>query len=308
MKLDLSIGRPATRGGLTLYPVFTQMPAARPYLTGRQADSEAVLAITERPGAAAVPELLVENRGDLPVLLVEGETVLGGKQNRTLNVSVLCPPRTRTPVPVSCVEEGRWGAPQVTRRSPRHAPSRLRDLKTASVVAAAIRGDGKLSNQVGVWQEVTRHVQHRDLASPTSALEDVYAAADSELRHLVDGLRPRPGQVGVVAAEGRHIRVLDLFDRTESLADYWDGLVQGYALDVDGDHEGRRPTADQVLFFLHRVQRAHAQEVPPAGLGRELHLTSTSVHGTALLWDHAVVHLSAFNHGPWRKRMSAQVD
>jgi hypothetical protein len=44
------------------------------------------------------------NGGDLPVLVVEGEMLLGAKQDRTLNLSVLCPPKARVPIPVSCVD------------------------------------------------------------------------------------------------------------------------------------------------------------------------------------------------------------
>ena len=57
----------------------------------------------------SVPELLFKNLGDRPVLLVEGEELVGAKQNRTLNISILAPPGRETRIPVTCVEGGRWG-------------------------------------------------------------------------------------------------------------------------------------------------------------------------------------------------------
>ena len=56
-----------------------------------------------------VPSLAIFNLALVPILLVEGEMLVGGDQNRTMNVTVLCPPQVRTVVPVSCVEAGRWG-------------------------------------------------------------------------------------------------------------------------------------------------------------------------------------------------------
>jgi hypothetical protein len=52
----------------------------------------------------------IDNRSDLPLLLIEGEMLLGAKQNRTLNVSVICPPHVSTviPVPASRPAVGAW--------------------------------------------------------------------------------------------------------------------------------------------------------------------------------------------------------
>ncbi|TML36940.1 MAG: hypothetical protein E6G27_18330 [Actinobacteria bacterium] len=70
MYFQVSIGRPRTCDGIALFPVYYHDSPAPPYLTGRRADAMGVLVVKERPGAAAVPELVVRNDADLPVLLV----------------------------------------------------------------------------------------------------------------------------------------------------------------------------------------------------------------------------------------------
>ena len=45
----------------------------------------------------------------LRVLFLEGEELVGAKQNRILNTSVLIAAHTKSKIPVSCVEAGRWG-------------------------------------------------------------------------------------------------------------------------------------------------------------------------------------------------------
>ena len=55
-----------------------------------------------------MPELEAENRGDLPVLLVDGDQLVGAKQNRIINLTILVPPGKTIVIPVSCVEARRW--------------------------------------------------------------------------------------------------------------------------------------------------------------------------------------------------------
>ena len=82
---------------------------SRTYLTLDEALESATARVSEVSDGGSVPELLFKNLGDKPVLLVEGEELVGAKQNRTLNVSILAPPGRETRIPVTCVEAGRWG-------------------------------------------------------------------------------------------------------------------------------------------------------------------------------------------------------
>ena len=73
-----------------------------------EARKSGALAITER-AQASVPELIVENRGKVHVLLLAGEILLGGKQNRVLREDILLPPLSGArSIGVYCVEQGRW--------------------------------------------------------------------------------------------------------------------------------------------------------------------------------------------------------
>ena len=58
--------------------------------------------------AGQVSALKVDVKGAVPVLLLDGEELIGAKQNRVVNLTILAPPRRTTVIPVSCVESGRW--------------------------------------------------------------------------------------------------------------------------------------------------------------------------------------------------------
>src|SRR5664279_1810635 len=85
MLLDLHVGRPLTRGGLTLFPVWNGAA-----VRGRGYDLGAGgLQVVEHAGHAAVQELVVTNTGPRPALILEGELLEGGQQHRVAARSVL---------------------------------------------------------------------------------------------------------------------------------------------------------------------------------------------------------------------------
>lgn len=179
---DLEIGEPLHRGTMTLFPVLQPSgPAPREYLTGLEAAD--LVTIREKAGGV-VSELVAHNHADRPVLLIEGETLLGAKQDRTLNISVLVAAGHETTVPVSCVEAGRWGRSVPSHRSPSHAPPRLRERKTRSVVESLGRGGDARSDQRGVWAEVAAYESAVGALSPTSALREVHQHVAGQVKQL----------------------------------------------------------------------------------------------------------------------------
>ena len=294
MQLDLLVKDPVVRGSLALFPVFSTSPAASYYLTGSDADAAQALAIGEHDEYEVVEELVVHNEATHPVLLVEGETLVGAWQNRTLNVSVLVGAGATLAVPVSCVEAGRWHDAGAMNRSGRHTPTDLRRLKSSSVNQSHARGYGHASDQRAVWQRIGAY--HDDFAAlaPTGALDDVYDVVEPDLEAIVEGLVPLPDQRGVVVAVGGEVRGLDVFDKPSTLAAYWDSLVAGYA--IDALHAGSQtPSLDDAAQFVARVLAAPDSPALAVGLGREHLLAGVGVTGHALEWGGGVVHLAAFS-------------
>ena len=98
--------------------------------------------------------LRVRNPGDRPVLVVEGEHFLGGKQNRALNATVLVPARAELEIPVSCLEQGRWGERQGYRRDDAFAAATVRATQHAGVSKSIGRRGSREGDQSAVWHAV----------------------------------------------------------------------------------------------------------------------------------------------------------
>src|SRR4051794_7762996 len=105
--VPFDLGDPASFGGLTLIPLF---PAAEPRLEyiGLDEGIAGGLAVTELDEAGSISSLFVTNPLDVNVLMFAGEELVGAKQNRIVDRSILIQAQSKTAIPVSCVERGRW--------------------------------------------------------------------------------------------------------------------------------------------------------------------------------------------------------
>src|SRR6476469_7377273 len=105
---EARVGDPIRHEALTVFLLFTEGGGAVNYLLADEAIAAGAVTVEEVGESGSVPDLLVENRGDSRVLFIEGEELRGAKQNRVLNTSVLVAARSKTKIPVSCVEQARW--------------------------------------------------------------------------------------------------------------------------------------------------------------------------------------------------------
>ena len=124
------------------------------------AEAGAAVTITEVSAGGEVPTLSLVNDADRPVLLLDGEELIGAKQNRILNMTVLVAAHAALRIPVSCVEQGRWsyrGKRFDASDASLFASARA---KKAARVSASLRERGAhMSDQCEIWRDVAGKVQ-----------------------------------------------------------------------------------------------------------------------------------------------------
>src|SRR5829696_3516770 len=104
----LEVGKPVSLAPLHLFPL-TGVPSVEEDLALLDEALEGgTLHVEELDEGGSVPELRIVNVGTVPVLILEGDELIGSKQNRTVNSSVLVAAASEIVLPVSCVERGRW--------------------------------------------------------------------------------------------------------------------------------------------------------------------------------------------------------
>src|SRR6516164_466065 len=92
---ELDLGQAVELGGLTVFPLLAADGGGVDYLTAPEALDVGLVNVSELRNPS-VPSLKVTNIADVPVLFVEGQTLIGGDQNRTMNVTDLIQAKSET--------------------------------------------------------------------------------------------------------------------------------------------------------------------------------------------------------------------
>ena len=288
--LTFQLGDPVEHRGIMITPLFPAGDPVAGYITLDEALPRG-LTISETSDAGSVPELAVVNPLDISVLLYDGEELVGAKQNRILNVSVLVGAGAKLPIPVSCVEQGRWNRSSVAFDSALHISHAHLRRRKAEMLAAQPLARGVAQSEV--WQEIGEKQMRMSVNSPTGASRDTFEAYGDRLRSLEDAFPLQPGQCGAVLAIGNDI-CLDTVSRPDAFALLWPKLRAGYLLDALERLDQKPTDAGRIAGFVDEVADAPFTLGPSAGLGEDVRLRGPGVIGSGLELDGERIQLSAF--------------
>jgi hypothetical protein len=250
---------PIRQGKLTVFPVVTDVSHdTRGFLTLDEGVRSGEVVVSEsgsiqplRRGHTVIPrdgaqvnQLVLVNNSKRPLILLAGEIVTGGKQDRVIGKDRIVPAES-DPIDLSvfCVEPGRWTG----------ATYKFGSMDSAMAQPGVRAKAMDEKNQAMVWSEVRKAQQEMAAQLPPPAAQAVgetssYARVmnNKEVKDKVDSvatpiqrnyesvirqLRDR-NAVGVVAAVNGEIVWADIFASTDLLQKYWPKLVRSYAAEA----------------------------------------------------------------------------
>lgn len=288
---SVRVGSPVTFDKLTVFPLFLEAPAAPNYRLSEEALADGTAVVEEVTEGGSVPNLAVDNKGDTLVLFVEGQELRGAKQNRVLNSSVLIAANTKTVLPVSCVEQGRWRyVSKNFTSSGNHGSSKLRAVLKKSVNDSTMSGGGHTSNQGAVWGEVSRQMSSLGSSSPTMAMSDTMSSHQPSIDRHIAEVAYTEGAAGLAVAIGGKIVSVDLFDAPETCRKVWPRVISGMVLDSMEELAAATVSERDVTDAVETLRTAPWQPVTPAGAGEDQRSESARWHGSVLTLDGNLVH------------------
>jgi hypothetical protein len=300
------IGQPQQFRNLTAFPLINRRAPQAGYLTLNEAIMEDELTINEISEGGSVPELIIDNRSDKNVLVLDGEELLGAKQNRIANLTVLAEANSKTVLPVSCVEAGRWGYESSRAEESRDfkASSRVMFHRSRAAKAMALSENLKATgtygaNQSEVWDHISAKQERMNVRSSTAAMSDTFDRFAKPVEDYTKSFPLQTNQVGVVFAIDGEIEGLDLLDSAATFARILPKLVRSFAIDAieSADRESDAASAEKVHRFLDRIAAAHADSYDGVGLGTDIRLSAPLVAGGGLVHEEQMIHLAAFSNG-----------
>ena len=299
--ITLRTGAAQVHRGITIVPILSGALPQEQYITLAEALSFG-FRISEVDANGHVPELLVQNPLDKQVLLYDGEEIVGAKQNRMLEATILVAAGLTQKIPVACVEAGRWHRTSNDfAASDRVSHHEIRRRKSRSLESAPLAFG---ISQSTVWSEIDERIDEHSLVSETSALADVHEAERPRI-DAIEGVFPLiDGQCGAVLALG-DTYCLDYVSRPDAWTALWPKIRRGYLLDGLRHIEDAPTASEMIARFIDNVTTAPRSQRPSPGLGlgleQRLHGdTATRRHGdtisgSGLALNDELLQLSAYS-------------
>ncbi|MDA0725132.1 MAG: hypothetical protein O3B25_12820 [Verrucomicrobia bacterium] len=298
---SLKVGRLKNFLNMSVAPLVGLAEEKGPeYLTMTEALAGDLLEVTEIDHGGSVPNLKVRNLCEKNVLLLDGEELIGAKQNRVLNTTVLVAGQSEVVVPVSCTEQGRWSY-----KSDKFMDSKImmakvaRSSKSNSVShSLMMQPNSYCSDQGKVWEDIAGY--HHDLGShsSTGAMKAAYDQHEDDLRAYREAFPLVEGQRGVVIFVNGEFSGCEILSRANAYKHVHQKIIESYSLEAfrHKKESSGKPSAKKAKTLLGQISSWKTERFKSVGLGEDLRLQNCDSHGNALLVDESIVHAAAFGH------------
>ena len=255
-------------------------------------DRGVVRPVVQNSTGPSVNQLVLVNRSKRPLLLLAGELVSGGKQDRVIGKDRIVPVGAEPlPLNVFCVEHGRWS-------------SGSQFTATNVIVHPSVREQAAVKQKQGdVWASVTAgsvapraaaapapRVAQDQLAmaveaeAPTQSYAKIYGSRQvaPSVDAMVEEVQRRfrketaglKGErvVGVVIAYGGEVAWSDIFASGDLFEQYWNKLLRSYAVEAVARPSLReKVSVEDAQEFLQRLRgREQTESEPGVYLWREI--------------------------------------
>ena len=282
---------------LAIVPLFVDGNGGHSYITLKEALERGTFTVTEISECGSVPELKVINKGDTPVLLLDGEELSGAKQNRVLNTTVLIAGNSETVIPVSCTEHGRWSYISSEFRDSDVMMAYSIKRKKAGSIIRSIRESGQFrSNQSEVWDDIQDMAEKAKVNSDTGAMKDVFESKEKELDDYLNAFTLYNGQRGMIVMINGALMGFDILSLSSAYKVLHPKLLKSYAMEalLNKKKKNIQPLAAIAQGFLRDVTSCDETQHKSVGLGMDHRFEGKEKVGSALVHEDAVIHMAFF--------------
>ncbi|MCW5943476.1 MAG: hypothetical protein KIS66_14685 [Fimbriimonadaceae bacterium] len=294
-----SLGEPVSYDNVVVVPVRGKDPI-RPdseYLTLTEAKKLGVVDISELD-TEEVPWLRVRNDGDRPLMLLGGELLLGGKQDRVVAKDTIVPPGKTVRVPVYCVNHGRWSEKYGKFEG------------TGMVVPQNVRDRATYGNQEDVWREVAKYNDAAGASPAETSLKagiadkTVQRRMDSGLGPLRDALDRDDRAIGAVFVVNGRIVSLELFGEPALFKAHREPLLRGFLAEaaVAPNANAPTPAMSEIARFVSQALNGERRQTRLGAGEAEWKVSNRDIEGRESSLPAAASASKALLHGTYKPR------
>ena len=197
-------------------------------------------------GGADVSTLMVKNKSKDNILLLSGDMIQGGKQDRAFGKTTIIPAgKNKNYVPVFCIEKGRWD-------------DRARPFKHAGTAAAGVRKQIDVTQrQSKIWKQIDNELATKNKRNQTSAYLKAYNDSTiddtSYLRFFINKMKNSDSTfAGFIAVTGTRIINSEIFSGADLLLSAYIDMIKSYVHSITNDDGLPNKTHNELKVFTDK--------------------------------------------------------
>jgi len=271
------------------------------YIPGDAAIKEKKIEVMEISESGSVNNINILNHSKDFVFFMDGDILVGAKQNRVLNTSVLLFPESKTNIPVSCIESGRWRY-SGTRfsGSDYSAPLQMRSAKAHQVKKNLEMKEAYEADQGIMWRRVRDYEKSYNAFSETSNLSDIYDSNKDNFESFIKIFECEKDANGIAVFMKNKLLSLDFFNRTDIFNGYFPKILKGAAMEAYSmkDTEKSMEEAEakyKALDFFDKFDTMKIDIHKGVCAGEERRFETEELTGFELVYNDNLIHLTALN-------------
>ena len=286
---DLEFDKEQVHNNLMFIPITSSKKHDFGFLSLNKAFEDGLVEIKELDDDGSVPEVKVYNKSEQFLIIFDGEHLIGAKQNRIVNKTIIINPFSEIVVPVSCTEAGRWHHnSEGFSKSKYNAPMKMRK--------ASKQGE---DSQSEVWDHVAAFMQTAELQSPTSSLHEVFEEVSPSFDDYREKITKLPSQVGVIVYVNGVFTGLDILGDPKLFSDLYENLMNSYLIEgLDKPDENRVENNSQNLTkeILDELIQSRLTKGKSIGAEGRENIKGRKTLGEFVSFNKAPIHIALFHN------------
>lgn len=294
---------------ITIIPLALNSEPKINYISLAEAIKTGNFEIKESSAEGIVQTISAVNNTHDYVLIVEGEELIGAKQNRIINTTILLKPQSITNIPVSCIEQGRWRfTTEKFRPRERIVDYELRK-KTHETVYFNLKASGSYrSDQSEIWNTISKKFFREKINSPTQSYSDFLDEYTD--RYNIDNLIDYFDREfvrkyecnGLAVLINSQVKMIEYFSSKRFFKNFALNLIKGLVINYSEISKKSPVIFDNVIElkkFLNLIMEneTNFEKYKPIGIGEEYRFSNHNLklNASSLVFENELIHFVAYN-------------
>lgn len=304
----LEIGGAIAYKNLTIFPVFRTLKKRVEKLKTLSEAIEAGIVEIRETGIVAQVEIINKSE-DTKILILEGETIKGGAQNRAINTSIILDEKSSVKIPTTCVQQSRWNtfdAPflKTGSLSPSSSSSMSSAVSRSMMLSHSAYRKGEretlsyMADQGKIWGEINSQLNFVGAGDDTKDIHSAYEKKKADIDSVYEKLKPylpiSDDWVGLVGILNNEWVLMDICDEYEIAKNHLEKILRGYIYEAVVSEKTVEcvKTQDDIINLLAMLDGKQYEEFDSLTKnGKELRYAKDKETISILLYKNNVIHI-----------------